>query len=317
MDIEKYINDLPNRVWGETEADRVRHSQARSFFLNRMTLHTGNLKLFRAWDHACGVYQPALDLRRATIQFKLLKSSSAPTVELGKAHEICNECIIPFAHAVSAAIPSMIVPLAQTYVNRELGMTWEWLVLEIGRMWLASLHGWAADQPVTLTFQYTPADPPKATDDYHFESRPDETSAASFARFQAETREFRKKRRESLKEQTDNFTRAHPKGRLRADQDVERSVEWFFRLRVIKESVRHISMFGADGKKLGVPHERKDVKHYAEVAERWLSFGYTRGNLEKSLRDLANNVGIDPPPGEVAVENNEQTSPLPQRPKKL
>jgi hypothetical protein len=286
MNLDEYLTDLPNRVFGETVADNIRHSEARGFFLNLLANHALKQGVFKGWAFAAGVYDIADEFR---VSLGVLRSvlSSSPDSEVRLAEAICRQKAAVLEGTLRQHSIPIIVQLSHSYVHKELHLPWDWLVTEMGRAFFAWLKGWIQGQPQTVTFYYMPQEPraPKVT--FNFESGDDETPEAALSRFQQESAQFERE----VKAQQKRL-----KGSMRKDQDVKTYVEWFFRLRVKRETVRRISTHDLNGKRRAWARERKDVNKYALVAERWLGFGFTMENFEKAVRGR---LDSQHPPGEV------------------
>jgi hypothetical protein len=301
QNLEEYLADLPNRVWGENEADRARHTQARVAFMNLMAQHLNQEGIFTAWTIHAGVYQAMLGMQAATLKTKELKQRASPSSEIRSAelhYQLAGKTIVS---ALRSGGTLRAANLAHYYVSKELGLDWYWLTME-----LAIVKGIATDTPEKQYRQYIPYEPPAPPFHYHFEPLPDETFAAMIERFRDDTTK-------QLKELTEQYKRLHPKGRIYSNQDVERYVEYFFRMQVRGEAARHIGHYDIEGKRLKKTHvrDRNDVKDQAAIARRWLSIGFTQRNLEEALLLEADKNFS---PGEVDLGANSPTSEAPEKP---
>jgi hypothetical protein len=265
------LSHLVYGVWGDTEADKIRHSQARIHFLTLLSSHIEKEGLFARWTTHIGIVKIAQDCKQAVLLLQRLKNEAAPEQSISIAQIQANNCLKDFLATRHDRLP-LIAHLSEQYITQQIGVSWDWLSIELTRMWFVAIWGWVNNERYVANFRYAPPHHPAPAMEYHFETKPEETYEEMLARFKEETSKI-------WKEHNEQYKKLYPKGKLLGSQDVKRDVEWFFRLKVLKEAERHIAHHDINGKRLNPPFARKTIFDQVKIVEQLLNHGFTKEKL--------------------------------------
>lgn len=304
MILTKYNNfddlrsGMINRVWGDTEADCIRHADARAYFLILMSDHAPTLKLFDKFTSETGLYLPASNLKKSIQILNQLRDSQASEQEISSCTNVVEIYSTAFVHALETIDVMHVFELANEHVRENLNLPWDWLAEEMSRMWIHFLSSWAGvDAPVQVP-RYESRVPPAPKIQYHFEPLPHESYTDMIERFDREAKDFIQRHKEQCR-------KIFPQGKIYDNQSVEVYVERFFRKEILGQPFRHIGRWTIDQKKIDPPYDRKTVKASVETAREWLNHGFTEENLKESLLTEINKRF---PPGGVRLQSNSPTS---------
>jgi hypothetical protein len=182
---------------------------------------------------------------------RISRSLSAGAAEAGR---LLNKVI----HAIKELEPDPLAEEAIGLVRDEWQLPLPWLAMDLLRCWMVRMWNIAfgTSSVVELWVEPDGWDAPAPTVDFRFEATPGETTAEAFVRFWREAID-------AVMKPLQAAAAPLPRGRLTDDAIAERYVEWWYRRRVLKESVRSIAD-KIDGK-------RSLVRYGIAQVERWLS----------------------------------------------
>jgi hypothetical protein len=270
------FEELMRTVFGKTEAENVRHIQAREFFMARMIQHPPTRKLFRELNRVSGVRESAKKLRAAIEALDVARRSPSGDVLAAEVRK--RNAGNMFLMAYKGMNAFQVLDCVKRYTTT-LGLEWDWLESDLIRYWIWEIVGWANKRDFRPTYIYEPTQHPAPDVKFLFEPDSGETFQAMLDRFQQEAKAF-------IKEQTTAYKEIQ--GRLRKDQDVERYVDWFFRRDIKRESAQHIRTHDTDGTPLEWPFDWGQVNEQADIAKTWLGYGYDENRLRKILEEEGN-----------------------------
>jgi hypothetical protein len=142
-----------------------------------------------------------------------------------------------------------------------LNLPWGWLIVRIIQEWTIGVMSVAHQELYQLDPSYhgVQQTPPVLTAEHM--QLPGETNTQFAKRLTAFIREHQK--RHEL-----------PKGaRHHRQQDVKEYTEWFFRRRILKESLYRVARYDATNDPYPVEYDESNMQRYIRQAEKWLDAG--------------------------------------------
>ena len=276
---------LRDGLVGRSVAENEAHAVARCAFLNRVQLHPAFQEVCTRFDEETGV---AAALRRAAASMDTLATTFrlphrgylkrffeehlspdgvlSVTIDIDDEEqaEIVRDRIERIIRELGQNLKDVFAAFASPRVERLTSdlihlvrdvwrLPYPWLALQLFEVWLYGRLAWLFGAKLSIRVWFEPEEPPAPPLRFVFQTDPArETSVEAYLRFCREAA--------AVLQQLEN--QRLPAGKRRNNEVLERYVDWFYRHRILGESIRHISRTDEA--------DRKEVKDGIREAERIL-----------------------------------------------
>lgn len=256
MSVEDFhsINKFFGRMSGATVALNREHTIARAALMNQIMYYSPCHQVLTFCWQQNGMLAQAVPCRRLILEltnamgltvqdfYLLIKSNQKErlNIEAGTEEKQARirTLINDFEHEFSELLRrfretnhTIIADRIIGFVKQELKLPWAWVAYELGEASYRWLFDIALCRMRYKTVWVEPIDPPAPPIDFAFRTSPDESVSEARKRFIEE--------QEQIKRQLDTY--ALPAGKSRNPEAIERHVDWFFRNRILGESITSIA----------------------------------------------------------------------------
>jgi hypothetical protein len=260
-----YGDDFFGSLGGKTEALNEAHVIARIAFMNQLVQHDRCKQVLTTCAEQAGLLSPALKSQELILElteatgcktveefYQLLKENQGKdtltfSTNLEGPEQIENlearvkELFLSWVNEYntfemlirSKDCTEIVVEGIVEFVKHELALPWAWVAHELMELSYTNLFGLATGRAVTKKLWYEPIDPPAPQVELTFQTLPGESSSQALLRLS-----------EEIKPILDLLLVPPPRisaGKSRNPSVIEQQVDWFFRHKILGESINSIA----------------------------------------------------------------------------
>lgn len=238
---------ISRSIAGDTLADNRSHVTARIHFLNLLIQEERWTELRTNLTREAGLATLA---NRARAALMVAETRGFDDEIMALAEEYHAQL---HAAMLDAKLVGWVLEVIWEYVHETLRLPWRWVLLELFNQFMAVIGAWSLGEEQMLLYSIEPLRPTTPDINLSFSS----VAGSDLVTVQRELREHLAQVTQTLRELDKPPI---PRGKSRDPEVVRKSVSWFHRNYVLKESIRSIARTPITGDKTGISTDPRTVR---------------------------------------------------------